>query len=72
MTDSAVAIEVKPIVQEACNKSAAIAAKMATFPLSRNIFLMVTNKVPFMLFFNFTGSIPPDPVLHFQPKTGGL
>ena len=57
MADSAVAIAVSPIVQEACNKSAAMAATMAIFPLSRIIFLMVTNKIPLMLSCNFTGSI---------------
>jgi hypothetical protein len=59
MTDSDAAIVVRPIVQEACNKSAAMAAKMAIFPLSRIIFLMVTNKIPFMLYRNFTGCILP-------------
>ncbi len=34
---------------------------MATLPLSRNIFLMVTNKIPLMLYRNFTGSILLDP-----------
>ncbi len=43
MTDSAVTIAVSPIVQEACNKSAAMAANMAILPLSRIVFLMVNK-----------------------------
>jgi hypothetical protein len=62
---SAVAMGAKPTVQEACNKSAAIAANTATFPLHRNIFQMVTCKVLQLKDRNvdFTGSILFDPKL---------